>query len=147
MHASMPSDGWMEFDRQVLGGVPHAVDIAHHLSCTDLSFPRSEVAIGKGSVEEFDLPFYCVVHAAHRKGVLRRFLILLERLRDHATWETIRGSRSAQMVLLEQFLVQWRCDDGECFELLSAWLDTHGEEWNPELGPAFEPRINARRAA
>jgi len=122
MDGSNSRDGWLEFDRQVLWGVPHAVDIAHHLTCTPLTYPLE----GEQNPDS-DILFYCVLHTAYRKGVLRRFLLLMERLRGHRLWSSIRECKLVQRVLIENFMVQWHCDDDECYELLASWLEVQSE--------------------
>lgn len=135
------TSGWEGFTKQHLAGVPHAVDIAFHLSSCQLTYPGMVGNDRNCELAEVDLPFYCIVHNAYRKGILRRFLLLMERLKLHPQWFHLRSCRNAQQIVLDQFLLQWKCDDEECFQLLSSWLTTRIDR------EEFEGDVCIKRAA
>lgn len=127
----MPSSdevSWAQFDRFVLSGVPHAIDIAHDLAGSILTIPVAPAF----DLTIADLCFYSPVHFAYRRGMLLRFLRVLEVLRDDANWERLRSCRSAQHTLIDSFTETASKRDGECLDLLRAWMQLQSES-NPRL--------------
>lgn len=110
--------GWAQFDRFVRSGVPHAMDIAIDLANSSLSVPTSP----SFDTEVADLLFYGPIHFAHRRGVLARFLRVLEVLRGNEHWQFLRKCRSAQLTLIESVADTSLCEDREYIELLCAWM-------------------------
>lgn len=137
---------WVQFDRFVRAGVPHAMEIAQALANSSLAVPESPF---------FDLPaadllYYGPVHAAFRRRVLGRFLTVVEALRNHQSWEVLRNSRSAQLTIIEAFLQTTLTNDNECVELLALWMSTHGAAPTvpgPLPNGLFERESKFRRAA
>jgi hypothetical protein len=110
---------WAQFDKFVLCGVPHAIDIAYDLARSALTIPVSP----NFDVTTADLIFYSPVHYAYRRGILSRFLGVLETVRDDANWECLRTCRSAQHTLIETFAETSSRNDRECLDLLYSWME------------------------
>ena len=122
----MPSSdevNWVQFDKFVLSGVPHAIDIAHDLARSTLTIPVAPTF----DLTNADLLFYGPVHFAYRRGMLLRFLRVLEVLRDDANWERLRSCRSAQHTLIDSFTETASRMDSECIDLLRAWMQMQSE--------------------
>lgn len=101
MRSVGPTDpGWLQFERMVHAGVPHALDIALELSRSNLSFP-SQVDLDE---QDVDLLFYGPVHHAHRIAVLPSFLDIMELLRTYSVWSVLKANRKWQLDLVERCL-------------------------------------------
>jgi len=109
---------WYQFDRFVRAGVPHAIEIAQVLSRSSLSV----LGAPSFNLQDVDLLFYGPVHSAHRRGVLARFLKVMEELRGHEAWEFLRNCRSAQLMLLETLETASKNSDSECVAILCLWM-------------------------
>lgn len=97
--------GWKQFERMVLGGVPHALGIAAALSGSSLTVP----AAPHFDAREVDLAFYGPIHQAYRHCVLARFLNAMESMRCHPVWHELKDSRAAQLIMVERCLEDdWR---------------------------------------
>jgi len=88
---------WLQFERMMRTGVPHAIDIAAELMRYDLEVPLPTIA----AKARLDLHFYCVIHQAYRENVLRLFLEVMQLLKSTLVWESVRDSRSWQLFIVE----------------------------------------------
>lgn len=137
---------WVQFDRFVRAGVPHAIEIAQALANSSLTVPKSPCF----DLLAADLLYYGPIHTAYRRGVLGRLLTVLESLRNHQSWEVLRTSRSAQLTIIEAFLQTTLTNDAECVELLALWMSTHEAAPtvpSPSSICLFERESEIRRAA
>ena len=136
MHPPSSSESsWCQFDRFVRAGVPHAMDIAQDLSRSSLSIPGAPTF----DLQAADLLFYGPVHSAHRRGILARFLKVMEELSGHDSWAILRNCRSAQLTLIETFETDSQSNDSECVALLCLWMSAKGAlQIVPELSPLFK---------
>jgi len=136
MHLQSSSENsWCQFDQFLRAGVPHAMDIAQGLSRSNLSVPSAP----SFDLQAVDLLYYGPVHSAHRRGVLARFLKVMEELRRHDSWESLRKCRSAQLTLIETFQTTSQSNDIECVALLCSWMSAKGAvQIVPEPTPVFD---------
>lgn len=93
MNPNFSSEPWLHLDLMIRAGVPHAMEIASALADFRLSVPISDCA----STDTADLKFYCIIHRAYRSKVLRKYLELMEFVKNtNLNWDALRDSQSLQ---------------------------------------------------
>lgn len=113
--------GWIQFERMVRGGVPHALNIALALSASDLTVPYWP----HFNAREADLAFYAPVHLAYRLRSLPKFLFVMERLRSHPLWKhCLKDSRTTQLIMAEDCKVGSLQTQAEIYRRLEVWVHT-----------------------
>lgn len=144
MHpASSIENSWCQFDRFLRAGVPHAMDIAQGLSRSNLLVPSAP----SFDLQAVDLLYYGPVHSAHRRGVLARFLKIMEELRGHDSWEILRNCRSAQLTMIETFQTSSQSNDSECVALLCSWMSSRSAKIAMQLVPEPTPVFDSNLVA
>ena len=118
MVSRQSASGWHQFDRMVLGGVPHALNIARALAGFRLRVPNSP----DFDASDADLAFYAPIHQAYRSNVLPRFLKVMQTLRPHPLWKSLRDSRSAQSIIVEDCSVSQLESPEAIVARLDYWL-------------------------
>lgn len=121
---SRPDPGWIQFERMVLGGVPHALNIAVALNACGLTIPNSPHFDSR----DVDLAFYGPVHHAYRLQVLTRFLSIMEALRPHPLWRQLQVCRMAQLAIVDECSSSPE-NEGSILERQDRWFQLAEGSW------------------